>query len=208
MGATASLTGPVNVNHLSSQEVGALAASIGPVYQPYAQMFIDEGITGVFLATKDEVGFKKVLEEIGITRELHRDNIYTLFMSLKDSTNKAAAAAALDPSPPAALGGPEGPRMPPVAHTSLFPYGDGLDLGLEGALAALRMPTLGPADAEAALRVRGSSTTRFPPPPPPLPPHFMFKRVTPSWAGRGGLVPRQRRQQRRRGRHRRLRRGR
>ena len=183
MGATASMSSPVNVCFLSSQEVGALAASIGPVYIPYAQLFIDEGITGVFLSSKDEAGFKKVLEEIGVTRELHRDNIYTLFMSLKDAAQAPSGPPPPNPAPPPPTG-PD-PRLPPTTHVALFPAGyalltrvktttslalplasphieayacpprDGLDLGLEGALAALRMPTLGPADAEAALKVRG-----------------------------------------------------
>ena len=55
----------------SAQEVGACAASLGPAYGPYSEIFIREGVDGAFIKGLSEDEKMTVLHELGITSTLH-----------------------------------------------------------------------------------------------------------------------------------------
>ena len=76
MGGGVSSTHSGNLADLSAEQVGNLVASISKVYVPYKEFFIDEGIDGSYLVGKNETAFKTVLEQLGIAKDLHRDNIW------------------------------------------------------------------------------------------------------------------------------------
>ena len=76
MGGGVSSTHSGNLADLSAEQVGDLVASISKVYVPYKEFFVDEGIDGSYLVGKNETAFKTVLEQLGIAKDLHRDNIW------------------------------------------------------------------------------------------------------------------------------------
>ena len=86
MGAAASIVGRETT--LTAEEVGDLIGSIGPAYVSYKELFVNEGIDAFYLHGQNEEEFKKTLTEIGISKELHINNICKRFVSLAGAGRK------------------------------------------------------------------------------------------------------------------------
>ena len=86
MGAAASVVGRETT--LSPLEVGELVSSIGPAYVSYKELFVNEGIDAFYLQDLSEDEFKRTLTDIGISKDLHINNIYKRFALLGGTGKK------------------------------------------------------------------------------------------------------------------------
>ena len=81
MGSGASIT---SIESLTKEQTGDLVAGIGQAYEVYRDVFISEGIDGIFFAKLSESEIKETLNDLGITKPLHQKNIYLKFENLKE----------------------------------------------------------------------------------------------------------------------------
>jgi hypothetical protein len=80
MGSGASIT---SIETLTKEQTGDLVAGIGQAYEGYREIFISEGIDGVFFAKLSDLEIKETLSDLGITKPLHQKNICAKFEALK-----------------------------------------------------------------------------------------------------------------------------
>ena len=86
MGAGASVNILGELDSLSAEDVGKLVASIGPAYEDYKTILINEGISGKFLAELNDEEVASTLTDLGITKALHVKNICVELKFLKKKT--------------------------------------------------------------------------------------------------------------------------
>ena len=81
MGSGASIS---SIESLTKEQTGDLVAGIGQAYEAYRDVFISEGIDGIFFAKLSESEIKETLNDLGITKPLHQRNICLKLQALKE----------------------------------------------------------------------------------------------------------------------------
>jgi actin len=88
MGAAAS----VSVTSLSSQEVGQAVATLGEAYEPYEQLFVQNGIDGSTLTALQVGDLPTLLNDLGIQNTIHKKVLATQLQKILGSKTSSGSS--------------------------------------------------------------------------------------------------------------------